>query len=591
MATGTGKTYTAFQIIWRLWKSRNKKRILFLADRNILIDQTKNQDFAPFGDKMTKITKRQIDKSYEIYLALYQGITGNDEDKDAYKQFTRDFFDLIVIDECHRGSAREDSAWHEVLDYFSSATHLGMTATPKETNDVSNIKYFGEPIYTYSLKQGIEDGFLAPYKVIRPLINNDLDGITISDGTLDKYGNEIPAGQYNTKDFDKKLVIDERTKLVAKRITEYLKSNGEYSKTIVFCVDIDHASRMRQALVNENANQVKKNYKYIMQITGDNDEGKKELENFINPESTYPVIATTSKLMTTGVDAKTCKLIVLENNIESMTEFKQIIGRGTRLFPDYDKWYFTIMDFRGVTRLFEDKEFDGEPIQVKEINSDEPMPKEKDNENENGDAPDISIDDSEKPPKKFYVNGIETILVGERIMYYGNDGKLITESLVDFTKKNLKNQFSTLDDFIAKWSEADKKAVLIKELKDQGIMFNELQEEVKNKTGKTLSAFDLVCHVAFDKPPLSRKERAENVKKRNYFGKYSEKARAVLNALLDKFADADIAEIEKREVLETTSFEKIGTPIEIINAFGGTEEYDQAIKELERVIFFGDEAA
>ncbi|MDE7170178.1 MAG: DEAD/DEAH box helicase family protein, partial [Mucispirillum sp.] len=376
MATGTGKTYTAFQIIWRLWKAKKKKRILFLADRNILIDQTKNQDFAPFGDKMTKITKRKIDKSYEIYLALYQGLTGNDEDKDAYKQFSNDFFDLVVIDECHRGSAKEDSAWREILDYFSSAAHLGLTATPKETRDVSNREYFGEPIYTYSLKQGIEDGFLAPYKVIRSLINIDVDGLQLEEGTIDKYGNEVPNEKFNVRDFDKRIVIDERTEFVAKRITEYLKKNGRYDKTIVFCVDIEHANRMRQALVNENADMVSQNSKYVMQITGDNDEGKRELDNFIDPESKYPVIATTSKLMTTGVDAKTCKLIVLDSNIGSMTEFKQIIGRGTRLRPDFGKWYFTILDFRSVTRLFEDREFDGEPVIVKEIPDTEEMPDE-----------------------------------------------------------------------------------------------------------------------------------------------------------------------------------------------------------------------
>ena len=326
MATGTGKTYTAFQIIWRLWKSNKKKRILFLADRNILVDQAKTQDFAPFGDKITKVTHRKIDKSYEIYVAIYQGLTGNDPDKDVYKKFSRDFFDLVVIDECHRGSAKEDSAWREVLDYFSNATHFGLTATPKETKDVSNIHYFGEPIYTYSLKQGIEDGFLAPYKVIRPLINIDIDGLEIEPGTLDKYGNIVPDREYNLKDYDKELVIEERRKIVARRITEFLKSNSRYDKTIVFCVDIEHANKMRQALINENADMVQENSKYIMQITGDNEEGKRELDNFISLDEKYPVIATTSKLMTTGVDAKTCKLIVLDSNINSMTEFKQIIG-------------------------------------------------------------------------------------------------------------------------------------------------------------------------------------------------------------------------------------------------------------------------
>ena len=604
MATGTGKTYTAFQIIWRLWKARKKKRILFLADRNILIDQTKAQDFAPFGDKMTKITKRQIDKSYEIYLALYQGLTGSDEDKDAYKQFSPDFFDLVVIDECHRGSAKEDSAWREVLDYFSSATHLGLTATPKETKDVSNIEYFGEPIYTYSLKQGIEDGFLAPYKVIRPLINIDLDGLKLPQGTIDKYGNEVPDEEFNTKDFDKKIVVDERTELVAKRITEYLKKNNRFDKTIVFCVDIDHANRMRQALVNENADMVTQNSKYVMKITGDDNEGKMELDNFINPEEPYPVIATTSKLMTTGVDAKTCKLIVLESNINSMTEFKQIIGRGTRLRPEFGKYYFTIMDFRGVTRLFEDKEFDGEPVQIKDVKETEEIPVEEQTKEEIVDIideiskeetvvdipPNVDLTDIETPTRKFYVNGVEVVQVGERVQYYGKDGKLITESLVDYTKKNLKEQFATLNDFIKKWSEADKKSAIIEELEEQGILFEELREEVKQKTGKDLSIFDLICHVTFDMPPLSRKERAEKVKKRNYFGKYSEKARAILNALIDKFADEGIMEIENRSILSFQPFDKFGTPVEIIKEFGGKDKYEEAIRELEKELF-NDEVA
>ena len=605
MATGTGKTYTAFQIIWRLWKAKKKKRILFLADRNILVDQTKSQDFAPFGDKMTKITKRHIDKSYEIYLALYQGITGNNEDKDAYKEFSKDFFDLIVIDECHRGSAKDDSAWREVLDYFSSATHLGLTATPKETKDVSNIEYFGEPVYTYSLKQGIEDGFLAPYKVIRPIINIDMDGLKLPEGTIDKYGNEVPDEEFNVKDFDKKIVVDERTELVAKRITQYLKNNNRYDKTIVFCTDIDHAARMRQALVNENPDMVAENSKYVMQITGDNDEGKKELDNFIDPEVTYPVIATTSKLMTTGVDAKTCKLIAIDSNINSMTEFKQIIGRGTRLRPDYNKWYFTILDFRGVTRLFEDKEFDGEPVQVKEVQENEEMPKEEQSKEEVENIidnlsddetvveipPDIDITDIEKPTGKFYVNGIEVVQIGERVQYYGNDGKLITESLVDYTKKSLKAQFATMDDFIKKWSEVDKKSAIIDELLEQGVMLDELREEVKQKTGKDLSVFDLICHVTFDTPPLSRKERAEKVKKRNYFGKYSEKARKVLNALIDKFADDGIEEIENREILKFQPFDEIGTPMEIIKEFGGKTKYEEAIKELEKELFNDNEVA
>ncbi|MBO5435237.1 restriction endonuclease, partial [bacterium] len=501
-------------------------------------------------------------------------------------------------------SAKEDSAWREVLDYFSSATHLGLTATPKETKDVSNIEYFGEPIYTYSLKQGIEDGFLAPYKVIRPLINIDLDGLKLPQGTIDKYGNEVPDEEFNTKDFDKKIVVDERTELVAKRITEYLKKNNRFDKTIVFCVDIDHANRMRQALVNENADMVVQNSKYVMKITGDDNEGKMELDNFINPEEPYPVIATTSKLMTTGVDAKTCKLIVLESNINSMTEFKQIIGRGTRLRPEFGKYYFTIMDFRGVTRLFEDKEFDGEPVQIKDVKETEEIPVEEQTKEEIVDIideiskeetvvdipPDIDLTDIKTPTRKFYVNGVEVVQVGERVQYYGKDGKLITESLVDYTKKNLKEQFATMNDFIKKWSEADKKSAIIEELEEQGILFKELREEVKQKTGKDLSIFDLICHVTFDMPPLSRKERAEKVKKRNYFGKYSEKARAILNALIDKFADEGIMEIENRSILSFQPFDKFGTPVEIIKEFGGKDKYEEAIRELEKELF-NDEVA
>lgn len=603
MATGTGKTYTAFQIIWRLWKARKKKRILFLADRNILVDQTKNNDFAPFGDKMTKIQKRQIDKSFEVYLALYQGVSGTEEEKNIYKQFSPDFFDLIVIDECHRSSASEASAWRDILDYYKSATQIGLTATPKETKDVSNLAYFGEPVYTYSLKQGIDDGFLAPYKVIRPLLNIDLDGYFPKEGETDKYGNLLEQRLYTIKDFDRNIVIDERTELVAKRVTEFLKANSRFDKTIIFCVDVDHAERMRQALANENADLVNQNHKYIMRITGDNEEGKMELDNFIDPEQTYPVIATTSKLMTTGVDAKTCKLIVLDTIINSMTEFKQIIGRGTRLRPDYNKHYFTIMDFRGATRLFEDPDFDGEPVQIyepKETDSTAPeLPSEEETIKtikELEDAgeeeiielpPDINIggDDEFEPRKKYYVDGIEVTQIGERVMYYGKDGNLITESLIDYTKKNIKKEFSSIDEFIKKWNESDKKEAIIQELAEQGVLLEDLKEEVKKKLDKDLSVFDLICHVAFDQPPLTKQERANNVKKRDYFGKYSEKAKAVLEALVDKFADEDIEAIEDRGILKIQPFDKFGTPMEIVKEFGGLQGYEQAIKELEKHLF------
>ncbi|MGA1622274.1 MAG: EcoAI/FtnUII family type I restriction enzme subunit R, partial [Synechocystis sp.] len=373
MATGTGKTFTAFQIIWRLWKSKTKKRILFLADRNILVDQTMTNDFKPFGSAMTKIKKRQADKSYEIYLCLYQAVTGNEAEKNIYKQFSPQFFDLIVIDECHRGSASEDSAWRSILEYFSGATQIGLTATPKETKDVSNIDYFGEPIYTYSLRQGINDGFLAPYKVIRIDIDKDLSGWRPPKGMTDKCGQEIEDRVYNQRDFDKVLILNRRTDLVAAKITEYLKATNRFDKAIVFCENIDHARRMRQALINANSDLAAENHKYVMQITGDNKEGKAELDNFIFPESVYPVIVTTSKLMTTGVDAKTCKLIVLDQRIQSMTEFKQIIGRGTRIDEDYGKLSFTIMDFKQATKLFADPDFDGDPVQVYEPGEDDPV--------------------------------------------------------------------------------------------------------------------------------------------------------------------------------------------------------------------------
>lgn len=595
MATGTGKTLTAFQIIYRLWKSKTKKRILFLADRNILVDQTMQNDFKPFGDKMAKVKNREVNKSYEIYLALYQGLTGEDEWKNVYRQFSRDFFDLIVIDECHRGSAREDSAWREILDYFTGATQIGLTATPKETKDVSNSDYFGDPIYTYSLKQGIEDGFLAPYKVIRVAIDRDLEGYRPTKGKMDKYGYEIEDREYNQKDFDKNLVLEKRTEIVAKKVTEYLKSNNSrYDKAIFFCVDIDHAERMRQALVNENADLVAINPKYVMRITGDNEEGKKELDNFIDVESTYPVLTTTSKLMTTGVDCKTVKLIVLDTNISSMTEFKQIIGRGTRIREDFDKLYFTIIDFRGVTKLFADPNFDGDPVKVKTTEGS--IPTEEQGEDgtdvENGgdtdveypqnDTPDIGIDEvvGEKP-RKYYVSDVEVKVVNQRVYYYDKDGKLITETLEDYTKKTVKQEYKSMNDFLKKWNEADRKEAIIEELREQGILLDELQEEV----GKDLDPFDLICHIVFDTPPLTRKERANNVKKRNYFTKYGEKAGKVLEVLLDKYSDEGIKNIESLDVLRVDPFNKIGSPVEILKSFGGKDKYLEAIKELEKEIY------
>ena len=600
MATGTGKTYTAFQIIYRLWKAGIKKRILFLADRNALLDQTKRGDFRHFKDKMTVIRKKKIDKSYEIYLALYQGLTNYDEDNDAYREFSPDFFDAIVIDECHRGSASADSAWREILSYFGSATHIGLTATPKETKEVSSTEYFGDPIYTYSLKQGISDGFLAPYKVIRVGLNIALEGYRPEAGKVDKAGNLIDDRIYNNKDFDKTLVIDERTETVAKKVTQFLKANDRFDKTIIFCTDIDHAERMRSALAIENSDLMKKNSKYIMQITGDNEEGKRELDNFINPEEVYPVIATTSKLMTTGVDAQTCKLIVLESNIASMTEFKQIIGRGTRINEEFGKFYFTIMDFRNVTDLFADPDFDGDPVRVKIIDEDDdfetpeeeqdddiPIIDEESGEEVEFEPPDDIIDGGviEDPPpeprQKQYINGVDVSILNERIQYMDAHGKLITGSLKDYTRTQVLKEFSSLDKFLTRWNEQDKKQVLIDELAEQGIIFENLKDEVQ----KDMDLFDLICHTAFDMPPLSRKERAENVKKRDYFTKYGDQARKVLESLLDKYADEGIKNIESMQVLKLKPLDTYGSPVEIISLFGGKKKYLRAVKELEEQIY------
>ena len=594
MATGTGKTYTAFQIIWRLWKSKTKKRILFLVDRNILANQTMMNDFRHFGDKMTKIENRTVDKSYEIYLALYQGITGLEEEKNIFKQFSPDFFDLIIIDECHRGSARDNSLWREVLEYYKNATQIGLTATPKETKDISTQTYFGESIYTYSLRQGIDDGFLAPYKVIRITIDRDVEGYRPKEGQLDKLGNEIPDRIYNTKDFDRNIVIDDRTKLVAKKITQYLKETDRMQKAIVFCIDIDHAERMRQALVNENADLVTENRRYIVRITGDNEEGKKELDNFIDPESLYPVIAVTSKLMTTGVDAQTCKLIVLDTNINSMTEFKQIIGRGTRLREDYGKYYFTIMDFRSATELFADPDFDGDPVVIYEPKGNDQINPPEETEQEAtiyNPQEEIIISDAgnfngagiiKDAPRKYFVNGVDVKIINERVQYIGENGKLITESLKDYTRKNILKEYSSLDKFLTAWTSADKKEAIVNELENKGIVFEALEQE----TGKKLDPFDLICHIAFGKLPLTRRERAENVRKKDYFAKYEGKAKEVLNALIDKYADEGITAIDDIGDLGVSPFTDFGTPVQIVNdIFGGRENYLKIIKKLQESIY------
>lgn len=616
MATGTGKTYTAFQIIWRLWKSRQKKRILFLADRNILVDQTRINDFQPFGQAMTKVKGRKVDPAYEIHLALYQALTGPEESQKAFKQVDKDFFDLIIIDECHRGSAADDSAWREILEYFSSATQIGLTATPKETEEVSNIDYFGEPTYTYSLKEGIEDGFLAPYKVVRVDLDIDAQGWRPEKGQIDDNGELIEDRIYNIKDFDRTIVINNRTELVAQTITSYLQRTDPMAKTIVFCNDIDHADRMRRALVNLNPEQVAKNEKYVMKITGDDEIGKAQLDNFINPKKAYPVIATTSELMSTGVDAKTCKLIVLDQNIQSMTKFKQIIGRGTRIDEKFGKLWFTILDFKKATELFADERFDGVPEKIMvtkpediiededdsfigeltgiDTDNDADTPEgitesepEQDYDTGNGEGSgeidsDWGDDEEQKRFIKFRVSGVNVKKMAERVQYYDSDGKLVTESFKDYTRKTIQKQFTSLDDFTRKWNAAERKQTIIDELANQGVIWQALEEDIS----KDIDPFDLICHVAFDQPPLTRQERVNNVKKRNYFTKYSEKAQTVLNALLNKYADAGVTEIESIHVLKVQPFNQMGKPMEIAKqAFGNRNGYDQAITDLETELY------
>jgi type I restriction enzyme R subunit len=629
MATGTGKTYTAFQIIWRLWKAGRKKRILYLADRNVLIDQTMVNDFRPFGPAMAKLStsaktierddgtkvdltlaldkKRRIDTAYEIYLGLYQAITGPEERKKLFKEFSPGFFDLIVIDECHRGSAAEDSAWREILTHFSGATQIGLTATPKETKYVSNIDYFGEPIFSYSLKQGIRDGFLAPYKVIKVHIDRDVEGYRPEAGQLDREGEKVEDRIYNSKDFDRTLVLDERTKLVARKVTEFLKESGNrFQKTIVFCVDQEHAARMRQALVNENADIVADNPRYVMRITGNDKEGQAQLDNFIDPESPYPVVVTTSRLLSTGVDAQTCRLIVLDREVGSMTEFKQIVGRGTRVHEDTKKFYFTLIDFRGATSHFADPEFDGEPVQIYEPNDDDPItppepgveaptgfaeegvPYESGDDSGDGEevvvddgSPDISLPTGGSTQKKIYIDGVPAKIIAERVEYMDETGRLVTESLRDYTKKALKRQFASLDDFLRRWTNAERKQAIIEELESEGLPLDPVADEI----GKDIDPFDLICHIAFDRKPLTRHERAENVKKRDVFAKYGGQARAVLDALLVKYADEGVLNLDDANVLRIAPFTQLGTPLELIKAFGGKDGFEQAVHAMQTALY------
>jgi type I restriction enzyme, R subunit len=619
MATGTGKTYTAFQIIWRLWKSGARRRILFLADRNILIDQTMVNDFRPFKGAMAKLSPnakgvervdaagkhfvedlelavnkstKVVDKSYEIYLSLYQAVSGTEEEQNIYKQFSPEFFDLIVVDECHRGSADEDSAWREILTYFGSATHIGLTATPKETREISNTEYFGEPVYTYSLRQGIEDGYLAPYKVIRVDLDKDVFGWRPPAGMTDKHGNVIEDRIYNATDMNRKLVLEKRDEVVAAKITEYLKATDRYDKTIVFCEDIDHAARMRQALSNANADICQDQPRYVVQITGDNPEGKRELDNFIDPEKPLPVIATTSKLMSTGVDAQTCKLIVLDQNIKSMTTFKQIIGRGTRLREDLGKTWFTILDFKRATDNFADPAFDGDPVQIYEPKGDEPVSPPDPPDGTPGTEGQPPIGAAGGPPgaggggdgevKRYVVGGMVTVAVArERVQYLNAQGQLITESLRDYTRINLTKQYDSLDKFLQAWSDADRKAALLEELESQGVLFDALADEV----GKDLDPFDLLLHVAFKMPPLTRRERANRVRKRNVFTQYGPVARKVIEALIDKYADEGVATIESMDVLRVPPITHLGSPVELIRSFGGRDQYLAAVHLLEQEIY------
>lgn len=581
MATGTGKTYMAFLIIWRLWKSGIKKRILYLADRNILVDQTIIGDFKPFKNSMTKIYHKNMNTSYEIYLSLYQQLSENDtEDNLALlkESFKPDFFDLIIVDECHRGSARDDSNWRKILDYFDKASKIGMTATPKETKEISNIDYFGEPVYTYSLKDGIEDGFLAPYKVIRYAIDTDIYGYRPTKGKTDKDGDLVEDREYGIKDFDRTLVIDERTKLVAQKVTEYLKRTDRFAKTIVFCVDIDHAERMRQALVELNADLCAENHRYIMRITGDNEEGKKQLDNFIDKESKYPTIVTTSKLMTTGVNCQTCKNIVLDNIFgeNGMTEFKQIIGRGTRIAEDYGKMYFTILDFRNASVMFSDPKFNGPELQ-----------------DEDYDKPDGATevvltppDPRETPPieggkKKVYVNDVPVELVSERVQFYDKDGKLVTESLKDFTKKNILSGFASLDDFLKYWTGDEKRSVILQELKEHGIFLEELRRYYPND----VDDFDLICDIAYGIKPLSKSERAKRRKVDEVLAKYSEQCKGVLELLLEKYSDDAIDDITDTKILKLPEFNEYGSPMKIAKLFGGLDGYVKAVKEVQLALY------
>lgn len=608
MATGTGKTYTAFQIIWRLWKAGRKKRVLYLADRNVLINQTMVNDFRPFSQAMAKLStatktiqgeegaseviraldkKRRIDKSFEIYLSLYQAITGPEQSQKIFRDFSPEFFDLVIVDECHRGSAAEDSAWREILEYFSSATQIGLTATPKETEYVSTIGYFRDPVYFYSLRQGISDGFLAPYKVLRKYLDIDVAGYRPEPGKTDIHGHLLEDRVYEQPDMERVLVVDERTRRVAHEVAEEMRRSGNrYEKTIIFCVDQEHAARMRQAISNENSDLTSKNHHYVMRITGDDPEGQAELDNFIDPESKYPVVATTSRLLSTGVDVQTCRLIVIDRPIQSMTEFKQIIGRGTRIHEDSGKYYFTIMDFRGATDHFADPDFDGRPI------PDSEWPKQTVTTEEGDVIPvDPAADEvvlvaaggeiQPNPSQKVFIDGVDVEIVVDKVQYLDQDGNLITKSLRDFSKDALRRRFSSLDDFLQRWTVTKRKQAIVDELANEGVPMEALAEDV----GRNLDPFDLICYVAFGCKPMTRQERVANARKRDVFSKYGAQAKAVLEALLQKYQDEGVTDLGDPRILLVPPLGGMGTPVQLTKQFGSREGFERAVSELQAALY------
>lgn len=599
MATGTGKTYTAFQIIWRLWKSGQKKRILFLVDRVSLARQTMQGDFRHFHDKMTKVEGNQADKSYEIYIALYQGLHGSEEEAKLFKQFSPDFFDLVVVDECHRGSAKEDSAWREILTYFFQATQIGLTATPKEDGNADNRTYFGDPIYTYSLKQGISDGYLAPYKVVRSILDKDIEWRP-STLTHDREGHPIEDRTYGVADYDRTIILTEREKTVARTITQYLQETDPMQKTIVFCENIPHAERLRQALVNENSHYIKDNPRYVTRITGDSPNGEQELEHFINPEDPYPVIVTTSEKLTTGVDSKTCQLIVLDKTINSLTQFKQIIGRGSRLLPEYGKYSFTIMDFRGATRHFADPEFDGQPFSEIETGqniqdtTEEPNPISQtydphDSQEDRSVVQEETIlysatsqNQSSSSKTIPVIDGVEFQEATRMIQYYDAEtGKLTTESLTDYSQKKIQECYPSLDTFLNQWNSQEQKDAIIQELRNHGILIHELQKDI----GQDIDEFDAILHVAYNQKPLTRSQRVKQAKS-SILNKYQGKSRQVIEALLKKYQDQGSLAIDDISDLKVTPFDDIGTSAEIVNSiFGGRESYFSAVRDVQNHLY------